>query len=122
MSDHPQDHPLAPAHLLNVLGGGDGRGPGVIPIDPNYPTVILDQLGGVAISTQPGADLGIYLELGGRYNKRDDRDERAYLLAVGQAAELVAELVVAGQAGGPAFSQELEKAIARKQQARGLEA
>lgn len=120
MSGHRQDHPLAPAHLLNVLGRGDGRGPGVTPLDGDYPTVILDQLGAVALRSQPAGELGIYLELAGRYNKREDRDERAYLLSVGQTAELIAELIVAGHAGGPDFSRELEAAIARKQRERGL--
>lgn len=114
------DHPLAPAHLLNILGRGNGRGPGITELNRDYPTVILDQLGAVAMRTQPRGELGIYLELGGRFNKREDRDERGYILAVGQTAELMAELVVAGQAGGPVFSRELEAAIARKQRERGL--
>lgn len=114
------DHPIAPAHLLNVLGRGDGRGPGVTPLDGDFPTVIVDELGAVATRTQPRGEMAVYLEVGGRLNKRQERDARALLLSVGQAAELMAELVVAGHAGGPVFGRELEAAIERKQRERGL--
>lgn len=114
------DQPTGDAELGHVLGAGDGRGPGVAPFDPNYPTIILDELGAVAMRLEPGGRNAVYLELGGRFNKRTNRGQCGYVLAVGQAAELLAELVVAGQAGGADFTRELEPAIARKQAARGL--
>jgi hypothetical protein len=109
------------AAVGHVGGHGDGRGPGITPFDPGYRTVLLDGLGAVAMHVQPGNELAVYLELTGRLNKRRERDEAAYLMRPGQAAELIADLVVAGQAGGPVIAQELEGAIAREQARRGME-
>jgi hypothetical protein len=109
---------------LGVTRGPDPSGRpagGVTVFAPDYRTVITDSLGAVAMITAPRNELAIYLELGGRLNKRQERDEAGYLLAVGRAAELMASLVVAGQAGGREFSGELEAAIAREQARRGLE-
>jgi hypothetical protein len=112
--------PTRPDADAGLVGGpGDGRGPGVIPFGPNYRTVIVDSLGAVAIETASGGkrtgELALYLEFGGRINKRPDQDEGAYLLSIGQAAELIASITVAAQAGGRTFAVELERAIAREQ-------
>jgi hypothetical protein len=113
---------LANAELGHVTGHGDGRGPGVTPLDGDYRTVIVDSVGAVAMLLAPRQELALYLELAGRLNKRRDRDEGAYLFSIGQAAELVADVVVAAQASGDTgFARELEAAIAREQARRGLE-
>lgn len=59
--------------------------------------ILLDKLGAVAIRTEPDDEHALLIELGGRLNKSDVRRTEAYLLAPGQAAELVAAVVVAVQ-------------------------
>jgi hypothetical protein len=91
--------------------------------------MLLDALGAQAVALRLGdgePEIGICLDLEGRLNKLQIRDAHRYLLAPGQAAELIAELVVAAQAAaaqspaGRAFAVELEAAIAREQAARGF--
>lgn len=114
--------PLEDAEVGNVPGAGDGRGPGVTPFDPGYRAVIVDSIGAVGMILAPGKQRALYLEVAGRLNKRQERDEGAMLLAPGQAAELVADVVVAVQAiGDRGFAQEFEEALAREQARRGLE-
>lgn len=64
-------------------------------------SILLDRLGAAPAAVLPHAEGepvagGLVLDLGGRINKSDDREEHRYLLTALQAAELVAELSTAG--------------------------
>lgn len=101
--------------------GVEGLRPGGITrFSPDYRTVLLDSIGAVALKLSPTGELGVYLELGGRVNKRQERDEGAYLMPPAMAAELVAELIVAGHAAGGDLAEELLAHIDRKRDERGL--
>jgi hypothetical protein len=93
--------------------------------------MILDAIGSLVIKTEPDGDVMLMLDLEGRLNKLQVRDVHRYVMTAGQAAELLAELVVAGQQAahggsplgiteGKEFAAELEAAIAAEQQRRGL--
>lgn len=83
--------------------------------------IMLDALGAKAILTQPTVrsaqpQLGIVLDLEGKLNKLPQREHRRFLLSVGQAAELAAELAVRSSQAGrlEEFNSELESAVERK--------
>jgi hypothetical protein len=84
--------------------------------------ILLDSLGARAIRVTPSDEIGLMLDLGGRLNKRPDRDVARYLLSPGQAAELVGSLVAASQRAaqespeGVDFAVEFERALAREQE------
>lgn len=59
--------------------------------------VLVDALGAKVIRTEPAGEIAVMLDLEGTLNKLDIRDAHRYLFAAGQAAELIAELVVAAQ-------------------------
>lgn len=95
--------------------------------------VLLDALGAKVVRTLPSGQVAVVLDLAGRVNKSEsgEREEHRYAFSAGMAAELVAELVVAGQeaatagsdleiSGGKEFAKELELAIAAEQERRGL--
>lgn len=92
--------------------------------------VLLDATGAQVVRFDPSGEVGIVLDLEGRLNRLQVRDVHRYILSAGMAAELIADLVVAGQeaasAGsalgitGTTFAAELEAAIAAEQARRGL--
>jgi pheromone shutdown protein TraB len=93
--------------------------------------VLVDAVGALVVRFDPSDQVGIVLDLEGRLNKLQIRDAHRYLLSAGMAAELIAELIVAGHqaaragsrlgiTGGADFAAELEAAIANEQQRRGL--
>lgn len=91
----------------------------VIPLGKDG-AVLVDESGAVAIEVTPtgGGDqqTAILLELGGKLNKSDDRWKGRFLLAVGQVAELMADLAVAAKnSGDQDFVRELDVALAREQ-------
>lgn len=99
-----------------------------VPLDTGD-AVLLDASGAQVVRMEPSGEVGIILDLEGKLNKLDIRDVHRYVMSAGMAAELVAELVVAGQeaaargsaiAGGRGFLAEFEAAIAREQARRGL--
>lgn len=96
--------------------------------------MLLDAIGAQVArlhATDGSDDVGIVLDLEGKLNKLQVRDAHRYLLTAGQAAELIAELVVSAQQAvvdgspleitrGQSFAAELDAAIAREQTRRGL--
>lgn len=93
--------------------------------------VLLDAVGAKVIKFEPSDEVGLILDLEGKLNKLDVRDVHRYAMPAGLAAELIAELVVAGQeagargsamavTGGHSFQAELDAAIAAEQRRRGL--
>lgn len=94
--------------------------------------MLVDAVGALVVRFDPSGEVGLVLDLEGRLNKLEVRDAHRYLLSAGMAAELIAELVVAGQqaasvgsalgmTGASDFAAELETAIAAEQKRRGLE-
>lgn len=77
--------------------------------------VIVDELGAVPILTQPSNEEALLIELGGRLNKMQERRKQKYLLSPGQAAELIANIIVACGATTIGFRQELDRALTREQ-------
>ncbi len=59
--------------------------------------VLLDATGAQVVKFDPNGEAGIVLDLEGRLNKLQIRDVHRYALSAGMAAELIADLVVAGQ-------------------------
>jgi hypothetical protein len=93
--------------------------------------VLVDKLGAQVVKFAPSDEVGIVLDLEGKLNKLQIRDAHRYALTAGMAAELIAELVVAGHHAalegsklgitrGRRFGDELEAAITREQKRRGL--
>lgn len=83
--------------------------------------VLLEALGALAVRTEPAGELALVVDLAGKLNKRPDRVHTRYLMAPGQAGELIAEILVAAQAlGDAAFAVSMEAALARKQRELGL--
>jgi hypothetical protein len=92
--------------------------------------MLLDAVGAQVVRFDPSGEVGLILDLEGRLNKLAVRDAHRYLLTAGHAAELIAEIVVAGQQAaasgssmgidGTHFAAELESAIANEQARRGL--
>lgn len=80
--------------------------------------ILLDALGARGIETHArgrAPERAVLLDLAGRLNKRTDRYDRRFLMAVGQVAELVAELTVAGTvADADTFNRELDAALERR--------
>lgn len=60
--------------------------------------VIVDALAAHPLLTSPAAEDAVMVDLGGTLNRSDERWEGRLLLAPGQAAELVAELMASGAA------------------------
>lgn len=101
--------------------GAEGLRPGGITrFSPDYRTVLLDSVGAVALKLSPTGELAVYLELGGRVNKRQERDEGAYLMPPAMGAELVAEVIVAANAAGTDVADELMAHLDRKRAERGI--
>lgn len=69
----------------------------------NRDAVLLDELGCIAIRTEPEGALAVILDLGGRLNKTTARVTHRYAMSVPQAAELVANLVVTARRTGADF-------------------
>jgi hypothetical protein len=93
--------------------------------------VLCDAVGAQAVRFEAMDEVGLILDLEGRLNKLQVRVAHRYALRAGQAAELIAELVVASQVaagkgselaitGGQDFLAELDAAIANEQRRRGL--
>lgn len=94
--------------------------------------MLVDAVGALVVRFDPSDEVGLILDLEGRLNKLEVRDAHRYILSAGMAAELIAELVVAGQqaasvgsalgiTGASDFAAELDAAIAAEQKRRGLE-
>lgn len=89
--------------------------------------ILLDAIGAEVVRLEPADQVGVMLDLEGKLNKLQVRDAHRYLLSAGQAAELVARLVVAAQhansaGAGSDFAREFAEAIAREQtKLRGLD-
>jgi hypothetical protein len=82
----------------------------------NRDAVLLDELGASAVAIDGQEETpALVVDLGGRLNKTDARVTHRYLMPVGMAAELVANVVVAAQIAGGAFADDLERAIAAEQ-------
>jgi hypothetical protein len=99
-----------------------GDGPEVVGMVaiPEGEAVIVEELGAVGLETLPAAERGVLLELGGHMNKSPDSGwSGKFLFAPGQAAELCAELSMAGQAADPNFMKELEHHLSRLGRRRG---
>lgn len=60
--------------------------------------ILLDVMGSMAIQTQPDGDAMVMVDLEGKLNKKDERAVTRWLMAVGQAAELVVDIVLATKA------------------------
>lgn len=86
----------------------------VVPL-PKGGVVLVDELGALGIRTEPGGELGVLVELGGRLNKDTGRWRGQFVMSVGQAAELVANIVVGAKRTGAEFSASLEQALAAEQ-------
>jgi hypothetical protein len=91
--------------------------------------VLVDGCGARVARFSPSDQVGLVLDLQGRLNGLAIRDTHRYLLTAGQAAELIAELIVAGNEAavrgsdirlGSTFADELEAAVALEQERRGL--
>lgn len=66
----------------------------IVPL-PEGGAVLIDQIGAVAIETQPAGEEAVVIDLGGTLNKTDERWKGKFLASPGQAGELVATLVYA---------------------------
>lgn len=94
-------------------------------VETGTDVLLMDAVGAKAVRLErDGQDVGIglVLDLEGRLNKTPERAHRRAMLSAGQAAELIAALVVAAQVAqrelgddGVLFSAELEAAVAREQ-------
>lgn len=73
--------------------------------------VLLDELGAAAIETRPAGELAVILDVGGKLNRRHERVSARYLMRIGQAAELVADIVVAAYRGGPAAAAVFDREV-----------
>ena len=92
--------------------------------------VLVDSVGALVVRFDPSDEVGIVLDVEGKLNKLQVRDAHRYALSAGMAAELIAELIVAGQQAaaegsalgitGRDFAAELEAAVANEQKRRGL--
>lgn len=80
----------------------------------------VDRLGAAAFLSQPSGELGFVLDIGGPVNRPPSSDENAgppqdlefrFLLAPGQAAELVVEVLNAARNGGDAPARALFEAL-----------
>lgn len=100
-----------------------------IPLDTGD-AIILTGLGSRVIRLEPTAEIGLLLDLEGRLNKLDIVDAHRYIMTAGQAAELIADVIVSGQAaasegsdvgGGGSFLAELDRSLKKRQQDEGLE-
>lgn len=60
---------------------------------PAGEVVLVDELGAKALLAWPAEELAVIVEIGGRRNKLDARSLESYMLAPGQAGELVAAIV-----------------------------
>lgn len=78
--------------------------------------VLVDELGVLAAEMHPTGELAVVLDIGGRVTNRTERERNRYLMRAGQAAELIAEIVVAAQRLEPHFRHELDRAIKREQE------
>lgn len=87
----------------------------MVPI-PRGGAVLIDALGAVAIEARPSGEPAVLIELGGRLNKTDERWSGQFLFSVGQAAELLANVAVAGNRAGRDFAAELDAALTREQE------
>lgn len=56
--------------------------------------ILLTGVGSFVIRTKPANELALALDLEGKLNKLDIVDAHRFLMSAGQAAELVAEIVV----------------------------
>lgn len=86
---------------------------------PPGSAVLLDKLGAVAIHVEPEGEVALLVELGGRLNKTDVSGTTAFLMRVGQAAELIANIVVAVHAGDPdaqSFGDQIKAAVKAEQE------
>ena len=77
--------------------------------------VIIDELGSEAIETRPAGELAVVLELGGKINKRDERWNGKFLFSIGQAAEMLASVVVAVTRTGSDAARLFDEALEREQ-------
>lgn len=94
-------------------------------------SIAVDSTGALVVKFEPSDQIGIVLDLEGKLNKLDIHVAHRYALTAGIAAELVADLIVAGQhaaavgsaceiTGGRDFLAEFEAALAHEQLRRGL--
>jgi hypothetical protein len=81
----------------------------------NRDAVLLDELGCVAILTVPAEETAVVMDLGGRLNRAHSRVVHRYAMSPAQAAELVVELLEAGQSADPAeFLAAIDAEIERR--------
>lgn len=90
--------------------------------------ILLDAVGATCVKLSPHDEVGLVLDLEGRLNKLDVRDVHRYVMSAGMAAELIAEIVIAGHIAGAhgstmasaSFRDELNAALVQEQKRRGL--
>lgn len=99
-----------------------------VPLDTGD-AIILSGIGTMVIRTQPANEVAVVLDLEGKLNKLDIVDAHRYLMSAGQAAELVAEIIVTAteaaahgsDTGGTTFLAEFDRVLAQKRKERWSE-
>jgi hypothetical protein len=109
--------------MTQVEGEGDGQR---VQMDVGDP-VLMDSVGARVILTEPAGDVALLLDLEGKLNKLQERVAHRFLMPVGMAAELIAELLVTAQHAAveehervQPFLAELEDRIVEGQRQRGM--